>query len=51
MARAEKLQVELNTLATTPPVQLRQYWSDLSNVDLPHASLSLWTCNGFAPVT
>lgn len=41
MARADKLQVELNALATTPPAQLRQYWLKLSNVDLPHASPSL----------
>ena len=41
MARADKLQVELNALTTTPPAQLRQYWLKLSNVDLPHASPSL----------
>lgn len=41
MARADKLQGELKALATMPPAQLRQYWADLSNIDLPHASPSL----------
>lgn len=40
MARADKLQAELNALTTMPPAQLRQYWTDLSDVDLPHASPS-----------
>lgn len=41
MARAEKLQTELNALATMPPAQLMQHWSQLSDVELPHASPSL----------
>ena len=41
MARAAKLHDELKALATMPPVQLRQSWSDLSGVNLPHASPSL----------
>ena len=41
MARADKLEAELKSLATLPPVQLRQFWSDLSGVNLPHASPSL----------
>lgn len=41
MARSGKLQAELDALPTMPPAQLRQYWTDLSDVDLPHASPSL----------
>lgn len=41
MARANTLHAELNALAAMSPVQLRQFWSDLSGVNLPHASLSL----------
>ena len=41
MARADKLVVELKGLATMPPLQLKQCWSNLSGVDLPHASPSL----------
>lgn len=41
MARADKLEAELKTLATLSPAQLRQLWLDLSGVDLPHASPSL----------
>ena len=41
MACANKLQVELDALAKMPPEQLRQYWSKLSDIDLPHASPSL----------
>lgn len=38
MALADKLEVELKSLATLSPVQLRQSWSDISGVKLPHAS-------------
>jgi Protein of unknown function (DUF2924) len=41
MARADKLDAELKSLATWSPVQLRQSWLDLSGVNLPHASPSL----------
>lgn len=41
MAQADKLQAELNALASMPPARLRQYWTELSNMDLPHASPSL----------
>ena len=41
MARADKLEAELKSLATLSPVQLKKSWSDLSGVDLPHASPSL----------
>lgn len=41
MARADKLQVELQALGTMPAALLRQYWSKLSDIDLPHASPSL----------
>lgn len=41
MARADKLETELKSLATLSPVQLRQLWLDLSGVNLPHASPSL----------
>ena len=41
MARADKLEAELKSLATLSPVQLRQSWLDLSGVNLPHASPSL----------
>ena len=40
MALADKLQVELQALGKMPPAQLRQYWSKLSDIDLPHASPS-----------
>lgn len=41
MARADKLEAELKSLATMSPVQLRQSWSNLSGVNLPNASPSL----------
>lgn len=41
MARADKLEAELKSLATLSPVQLRQSWLDLSGVNLRHASPSL----------
>lgn len=41
MARSDKLDAELQALATMSPVQLRQYWSDISGVNLPHASPNL----------
>ncbi len=41
MARADKTEAELKSLATMSPVQLRQSWSDLSGINLPHASPSL----------
>ena len=41
MRRADRLDAELKALATMSPVQLRQSWSDLSGVNLPHASPSL----------
>lgn len=41
MARADKLEAELKSLATLSPVQLRQLWLDPSGVNLPHASPSL----------
>ena len=41
MARADKLDAELKSLATLSPVQLRQSWLDLSGVNFPHASPSL----------
>ena len=41
MPRTDKLDTELNALATNSPVQLKQTWSDLSGVSLPHASPSL----------
>lgn len=41
MARTDTLHAKLNALASMTPVQLRQSWSDLSGVYLPHASPSL----------
>jgi len=41
MARADKLEAELKSLAAMTPVQLKQAWLDLSGVNLPHASPSL----------
>ncbi len=41
MARADKLEAELKSLAKLSPVQLKQSWLDLSGVNLPHASPSL----------
>ncbi len=41
MARADKVDAELKALVAMSPVQLKQTWSDLSGVDLPHASPSL----------
>jgi Protein of unknown function (DUF2924) len=41
MARADKLEAELTSLATMSPLLLRQSWSDLSGIKLPHASPSL----------
>lgn len=41
MALSDKLEAELNALATMSPVQLKQSWSDLSELNLPHASPSL----------
>ena len=41
MARTDKLNAELTALATLSPVQLKHHWSNLSDVDLPHASPSL----------
>ena len=41
MARTDKLDAELIALATMSPVELKQYWSSLSGVDLPHVSPSL----------
>lgn len=41
MARPDKLDAELKELAAMSPVQLRQFWLDLSDVKLPHASPSL----------
>jgi Protein of unknown function (DUF2924) len=41
MARTDKLEDELKSLAKLSPVQLRQSWLDLSGVNLPHASPSL----------
>jgi hypothetical protein len=41
MARSDRLDAELKSLATLSPVQLRQSWFDLSGVNLPHASPSL----------
>ena len=41
MARTDTLHAKLNALATMSPVQLRQSWSDLSGINLPHASPSL----------
>ena len=37
MARADKLQTDLNALTTSSPTQLKQIWSNLSGIDLPHA--------------
>ena len=41
MACANKLQLELDALSKMPPEQLRQYWSKLSDIDLPHTSPGL----------
>ncbi|WP_373476587.1 DUF2924 domain-containing protein [Sphingorhabdus sp.] len=41
MARSDILDAKLKGLATLSPVQLRQSWSDLSGINLPHASPSL----------
>ena len=41
MARVDYLDAELNALAAMTPVQLKQAWSDMSGVNLPHASPSL----------
>lgn len=41
MARTDKLEAELKSLATLSPVQLRQSWLELSGVNLPNASPSL----------
>jgi len=41
MARADNLDAELKALATMSPVQLKQAWSDISGMNLPHASPSL----------
>lgn len=41
MARADKLEAELKSLATLSPVQLKQAWSDISGVNLLHASPNL----------
>lgn len=41
MARSDKLDAELKALAAISPVQLRHSWSDLSGINLPHASPSL----------
>lgn len=41
MARSDKLEAEMKSLATLSPEQLKQSWSDLSGVNLPHASPSL----------
>jgi Protein of unknown function (DUF2924) len=41
MARADNLDAELKALAAMTPVQLKQAWSDISGVNLPHASPSL----------
>jgi Protein of unknown function (DUF2924) len=41
MARGDKLDAELKALAVMSPVQLKQAWSDISGVNLQHASPSL----------
>jgi Protein of unknown function (DUF2924) len=41
MARPDNLDAELKALAAMTPVQLKQVWSDISDVNLPHASPSL----------
>lgn len=41
MARRDNLDAELKALALMSPAQLRQKWSELIKVDLPHASPSL----------
>lgn len=41
MARTDTLHTKLNALATMSPVQLKQFLSDLSGIDLPYASPSL----------
>jgi hypothetical protein len=41
VARADNLDAELKALVTLPPVDLKQYWFNLSGVELPHASPSL----------
>ena len=41
MARADNLDAELKALAAMTPAQLKQAWSDISDVNLPHASPSL----------
>jgi len=41
MARTDTLHAKLNALAMMSPVQLKQSWSDLSGINVPHASPSL----------
>ena len=41
MTSSDKLRIELTALAALSPVQLKRYWSNLSDVNLPHASPSL----------
>ena len=41
MARTDTLHAKLNALTTMSLVQLRQSWSDVSGINLPHASPSL----------
>jgi Protein of unknown function (DUF2924) len=41
MSRADHLDAELKALAMMSPVQIKQTWSDLSRINLPHASPSL----------
>lgn len=41
MARADNLDAELKALTAMTPVQLKQAWSDISGVNLAHASPSL----------
>ncbi len=41
MARSDKLDSELKVLAAMTPVQLKQAWSEISGVNLQHASPNL----------
>jgi len=41
MARAYNLDAELKALAAMTPLQLKQAWSDIYGVNLPHASPNL----------
>ena len=41
MTRTNNLRTELNALGTMTPVQLKISWSNISDVDLPHAPPSL----------